>query len=511
LDLLLREADLNKDGLIQYEEFITWIMGSGGDTEHERRVSRGCFKSAQWVHMKDGKVTDFYDVGGELGVGGFGSVSKAVHLKTKKTRAIKTVPKSRMTREHFDEEIEMMKEMDHPNITQLYEVYQDDVNYYLVMELLSGGELFDYIVDADTVTEKQVAYVMRQMLGVMNYMHSKDICHRDVKPENFMLKEKGPIMECTLKVIDFGLAKKVSPHESLTEAIGTPEYMAPEMVTKVGYGLKVDSWACGVVMFILFSGCSPFAGDSDDETIKFAKRGLRSFEPPEVWNAVSSEAKDLISGLLDLNPKKRLSVEQALNHSWMVKLDSDKLPNVQLSCQQLENMKAFSGTNKLKKAALHLIARRLNCDEILHLREIFISMDKNKDGKLTYEELKLGIKDSGFDSIKKTDRIALLEAMDVNWTGVINYTEFLAASMEKAHYAQESVCWSAFHMFDRDGNGVIDRKELAQVLHNSDLEACVGSETIAHVLEESDTNQDGVIDFNEFMGMMRRTTESKVS
>merc|ERR1712032_1235125 len=278
------------------------------------------------------------------------------------------------------QEIAIMKMMDHPNIVKLFETFEDHRNIYLVMELCSGGELFDRIIDAGHFTEVQAAILMQQILRAMFYMHENHICHRDLKPENFIFQTKDPIDKTLLKIIDFGLSCKFEPGQVLTTKAGTPYYVAPQVLAGK-YDHQSDMWSCGVIMFVLLCGYPPFYGETDADVLSKVRLGNFSFNAAD-WKNVSEDAKNLIRMLLKMNPKDRYTAEQALNHEW-VKDKAPKAKNISIGAQMFDNLKSFRSQNKLKKAALHIIAGQLNEDQIKALRETFMALDHNGDGLLT--------------------------------------------------------------------------------------------------------------------------------
>ncbi|CAE7213552.1 CPK2 [Symbiodinium sp. KB8] len=373
--------------------------------------------------------------------------------------------------ERFKQEIAIMKMMDHPNIIKLYESFEDLRNIYLVMELCAGGELFDRIIDAGSFTEGVAATLMQQIIRAVYYMHQNKVAHRDLKPENFLFTSKA----------------------------GTPYYVAPQVLSGK-YDESSDLWSCGVIMFVLLCGYPPFFGDSDQEVLSKVKMGNFSFNPAD-WKNVSEDAKDLIRSLLKMNPRARFTADQALQHEW-IKLKAPMAKNVSLQSNFVDNLRGFRSQNKLKKAALHIIAGQLNEDQIKQLRDVFMMIDGNGDGYLTVNELKEGLSKAGLKDIP-VDLLQIMQEVDSDGSGNIDYTEFLAATLDKRMYIQEDVCWSAFRVFDRNGDGKISMEELQQVLCAQDVEEVVGTKAIAELMLEVDGNGDGFIDFKEFMTMMR--------
>jgi len=448
-----------------------------------------------------GKIQEFYAMDKKkLGEGSYGSVCKGKNKSTGTIRAIKSISKSQMKNiERFKQEIAIMKLMDHPNIIKLYESFEDYKFIYLVMELCSGGELFDRIVDAGSFREEQAAILMQQIIRPIFYMHQNNVCHRDLKPENFLFMTKEPIDKNLLKIIDFGLSVKFEEGQVLTTKAGTPYYVAPQVLSGK-YDHMSDMWSIGVIMYIMLCGYPPFYGDSDAEVLSKVRQGNISFNPAD-WKNISEDAKTLIRCLLKMNPRDRYSAETALNHEWIKNL-APKAARVSIQGKLVENLRSFRSSNKLKKAALHIIANNLNDEQIKNLREIFMQIDINGDGLLSQAEMKEGLQNAGLNEIPE-DLMQIMEDIDADGSGEIDYTEFIAAALDKKNYLREDACWAAFRVFDLNGDGKISRDELRTILQSGDVDEVAGTADIEDMLKECDLNRDGQIDFHEFMAMMR--------
>jgi calcium-dependent protein kinase len=478
--------------------------GAGGKKETKqpkKDIAEGGIAASMFILDNAGKITEFYDIEKKkLGEGSYGTVCKAKNKSTHAVRAVKSISKSQMKNlDRFKQEIAIMKLMDHPNIIKLYETFEDHRNIYLVMELCSGGELFDRIIESGHFTERQAASLMQQIIRAIYYMHENHVCHRDLKPENFLFVTKEAIEKNLLKIIDFGLSCKYEPNQVLTTKAGTPYYVAPQVLAGK-YDQLSDLWSCGVIMYVMLCGYPPFFGETDAEVLSKVRLGNFSFNQAD-WKNISEDAKNLIRMLLKMNPRDRHTAEQALNHEW-IKNKAPKAQDVSLQDNFVENLRGFRSQNKLKKAALQIIAGQLNDDQIKALRETFMSLDKNGDGLLTAVELKEGLAKAGLKEIP-ADLEQILKDVDADGSGIIDYTEFLAATLDKRQYIKEDVCWCAFRLFDRNGDGKISQEELNEVFADEDVKGVIGDD-IKQLMKEVDTSGDGVIDFQEFMEMMKK-------
>lgn len=213
-------------------------------------------------------------------------------------------------------EIEICKAVRHPNIVQVYKVYENSIKVFIVMELMSGGELFDHIIDRGRLDEAEAIAIVRKLCDAINYLHERNIIHRDLKPENILLKRPNNIDD--IRIIDFGMSKVfekgASGHRALAKTyslLGTPGYMAPEIMKSESYTKAVDLWSLGVVTYVLLCGYMPF-----DESHGAKTRWAMDF-PREEWDTISGAARDFVQQLLTANPDKRMTAAGALKHMWL--------------------------------------------------------------------------------------------------------------------------------------------------------------------------------------------------
>lgn len=262
-------------------------------------------------------IEKVYELKTELGRGAFSIVYLATHKATGQQYAVKVINKKDLGKDYeknLKMEVDILKKVNHPNIIALKELFDTPDKLYLVMELVTGGELFDKIVEKGSYTEHEAAQLVRKIVSAVDYLHNLGIVHRDLKPENLLLKRADNDLE--IAIADFGLSKIVGQQMMMQTACGTPSYVAPEVLNASGYGKEVDMWSIGVITYILLCGFPPFYGDTVPEIFEQIMEANFDY-PEEYWGSVSKEAKDFINKLLVVDSDKRLSASDALKHPWL--------------------------------------------------------------------------------------------------------------------------------------------------------------------------------------------------
>jgi len=273
-------------------------------------------------------IEDFYELGREIGRGGFSVVVEGTCKKTGDKFAIKCIKKTMVEGEDIKllrREIKIMKRVNHPNILKLYEVFEDDEEFFLVMELVLGKELFDKIVERGQYSERDASNIVRQIVAAVDYLHSNGIAHRDLKPENLL--SAGDSEKEIIKIADFGFSKNFG-EEKLMTSCGSPGYVAPEVLTSESYDKSVDMWSVGVIIYILLCGYPPFYADNAPALFKKIMDVKYDFDDAS-WDEVSDDAKNLIRHLLVKDPKERYTAKQCLEDPWVQGVNvSDKMLSV---------------------------------------------------------------------------------------------------------------------------------------------------------------------------------------
>ena len=454
------------------------------------------FKKKNLISQND-KIEDFYTIEDKsIGSGSYGVIKIGIHKLTKHRRAIKELLKHRIDNlTDFRKEIEILRLLDYPGVIKLFEWYEDDSKVYLVMEHCCGGDLYDRIDRVKQFTEHDARILFKQMISSVNYCHKNNIIHRDLKPENFLFLSNE--IDSPLKLIDFGISKMFSSKVEtkvgrLKSKVGTSYYIAPE-VLQGNYNYLCDIWSCGIILYILLCGYAPFGGDNDNEIFANILKGQLIFHE-SFWGHISNEVKNLLTKMI-CKEESRLTAEQILDHPWL-KATTEKSPIDLLPIKKKLN--TFRASQKLQKAVLFYIASHINYSEVLKLKNIFLSMDKNCDGQLSYSEFC-----QAFKGIYNANELKeLMKSMDLDEDGFVNYTEFLAATISENIYLKEDQIHSTFNSLDKDKNHKISCKELMSIIASELKEN--EKAFFQNLIQEIDTNKDGEIDFSEFTTMMYR-------
>eukprot|EP00899_Mesostigma_viride_P019571 jgi/Mesvir1/27615/Mv07348-RA.1 len=444
-----------------------------------------------------GDVSDFFTLGRELGRGQFGITHLATDKQTGQQFACKSISKRKLTsREDVEDvrrEVAIMHHLaGHRNIVTLKAAFEDRHSVHLVMELCAGGELFDRIIARGHYSERAAAELLRTVVEVVSHCHKNGVIHRDLKPENFLLASKKE--DADLKATDFGLSVFFKHGEVFTDIVGSAYYVAPEVLRR-NYGPEADVWSAGVILYILLCGVPPFWAETEQGIFDAVLRGQIDFSS-DPWPKISDSAKELVRQMLRQNPKERLSALQVLEHPWV---RGEEAPDNPLDQAVLKRLKNFSVMNKFKKMALKVVAHNLSEEELKGLKEMFHMIDRDGSGTITYAELKDGLQKMG-STLAESEVMQLMAATDIDGSGTIDYEEFVAATMQLNKLEADQNMFSAFGHFDTDGSGFITIDELRNVLVENNMG---DGESIEEIIKEFDQDNDGRINYDEFVFMMR--------
>lgn len=396
-------------------------------------------------------------------------------------------------------EVELFLGMDHPHIAILKDVYESHAELSLVMEHLEGGELFDRISMIKSFSEHEAAHTASMILLAVRYLHEKHIVHRDLKLENFLYATKE---HKWLKLIDFGFSRHHREGaKKMTLGCGTSAYMAPEVVDMgVGYDSQCDLWSMGVVVFILLMGYMPFSG-GDLEVQRKIKVGDMLIKE-ETWGGLTEEAKSFVLGLLVVDPSKRMTASQALEHPWVINRFDGEDPGTLFSKESLasngrnadqiiESLQKFAGASKFRKACMKMMALSLTIEQRSTVRAAFLEIDVDKAGTVTLTEFKTVLQ----ANLEITDEEVanIFNSLDSRCDQHVEYSDFLSAMVGSKIAIDGDLIRSAFRRFDVDNTGFISADNLRAVLGS-----CNRGD-IDKIMAEADALcPDGKIDIEEF-------------
>ena len=474
-----------------------------------KKVETESLKMKKYLTKADrGTIEDNYKIISKLGKGSFGSVFKVQNIKTNEIRALKVIKKTSIIYQDDDhkflKEIEILIKLEHPNIIKIYEYYTDDINFYLITDYISNGELYNYVYKAKSFNERQTQYIMKQVLCAVNYLHLNNIAHRDIKLENILVEQEITSNDeqlLNVKLIDFGTSNYVKTENTnyFTVKVGSPFYMAPEVLNKK-YNNKCDIWSCGVIMFMLLRGHPPFKGENQEELFKSIQNDIINYNE---MTELSELAKELMSKMLERNVDLRYSADECLKHKWMkIYNEKSEVMKREVVTSALNNISNYHATEKLQQATMAYIVHFISFNkEVEDLKTVFNEFDKNKDGLLTFEEIDHAFTryctNKGLQNFtQKNKLIQILDEIDTEKTGHISYEQFLRISIDQREILNENNLRSAFEKFDTNKDGKLSKEEIKNVLGIKDFAY------VNELLKLVDENKDGFISFEEFKSLM---------
>ena len=478
-------------------------IGSSFLSEGESYIS---ISNKLFIDETNDNPTKKYEILSKLGSGSFGSVYLAKNKYTNEKVAMKQIKKSSanlLSDGEITDEIEILKNLDHPDIVRIIESFNTKNSYILITEYCEGGELFDQV--KNQLSETQIAVIFKQVLSGLAYLHSNNIVHRDLKLENILIHEKEKSLTTgedlfNIKIIDFGTARIFDKKRNPQSIVGSSYYIAPE-VLRQKYNKECDLWSVGVILYMFIVGHAPFDGLDDDEITTNIQRGVYR-KNDKRWLRASKEVKDLIKKLLTYRPSQRLTAIQALNHPWFKITDSnilyDNVPKKDvIDC--IKNLLTYNINNKLEELFLAYIIHNIPRDkEAKSAIKLFKLVNENKDGKLQKNELKKTLLNFVTESfLIQNDFDEKFEMMDGNNKGYINYEEFLRACLNRKKILTDKILHYAFNYFDNDKCGFIKKNKMKKIFGNR-----IDNYAIQIIFDDIDLDKDGKINFEDFKNLL---------
>jgi len=414
--------------------------------------------AGRYHHLPRRLEDDFKVSSSVLGSGFNGSVFSAQSRHTGMTFAIKNLSlegQDAVAKKQLATEVEIFLGMDHPHVARLMSVYETEHEVSLVMECMSGGELFDRARDVKVFEESKAADAMWQMLLSVNYLHHEGVTHRDLKLENFLYDQKGSDF---LKLIDFGFSKYCKG-KKVKEALGTLTYVAPEVLARNYTHGSCDMWSLGCIAFILLFGYMPFSAADDRALVKKICAGSYAVKD-HAWKRVSNEGQDFVRKLLVARPDARMTAEQALKHRFIERHVQKKFSDVTISKDVVDGFICMAEADAFRRICLQVMAWSLPLSERQKLRDEYIYMASNQDGVVKLADLqrvmqaKLKMPDDQVAQVAER-----LKVLDVDGDGELHYSDFLAGmiamKLRSPSKSMEDVVFEAFRRFDARGEGEI--------------------------------------------------------
>ena len=425
-------------------------MGCTNGKEEPPSIKRS--NKRRVTNSKNKDIRKNYEFISMLGNGTFGKVRLYRDRNYKDLLfAIKTLKKEGIPPYQFSllkSEVNILSNLDHPNIVKYFGTFEDEYYIHIVMEYLKGHDL-NKIISLKNYTgfdEKNMCQIVQQLLKALAFIHSKNIIHRDIKPENILFSNKRNYS--TLKLIDFGLAT-FSKQDN--KSVGTPFYMSPEMIE--GKATQVsDMWSVGVIVYQMITGKLPFdIKENEDEDLyeKIKKEDYNKEYLEEV--ECSEEVKDFIDKTLQKDIKLRLTTHEGLNHPWIQKFCVKNIDQNIVNDKTINIFLEFARKNSLQKEIYYFLAKVSNENDITISKNFFNQLDVNNMGSLTFDEIKEGFVKNGIE-IEENIWEEIFRGLDFHGVGKINYSEFLSAMVSSKNYEKEEKLTSVFNLLKENEN-----------------------------------------------------------
>ncbi|CAI2359090.1 unnamed protein product [Moneuplotes crassus] len=434
------------------------------------------------LNITKDSIKSFYKFGEVIGSGKYGTVKMAYSRQNPDFKvAVKCIDFDKLTGSYHTciSEIDTLKKVDHPNVVKVFEIFQDSKRLYIVMEYCTGKELFDFVVERTKVEEKSASYIIKQLLKIIKYLNSLKICHRDIKPENILIDPDN----LNIKLIDFGLSTYFKNSSRLTTKLGTPYYVAPEVLLG-NYGKECDMWSVGIISHILLTGCPPFQGESLPEIYnEILNEKLKLYRSD--WVDLSPDSLDFIKLILRKSPQRRLTPDKALNHSFIAEPGSKRKlkPNV------LEKLAKSSEKGYLKKKVFMILATYIDNEVILKWDKIFHSLDTKCNGEIYISEIIKKLRETRMSK----EKLKQIESkLKDNLDSKISYSDFLNSVINIKKEVREEDIQKVFDQLDMDRSGRINYNDLCSFIQRRGDEN-VTAETLFQEIDMSqnmDTEQD---------------------
>lgn len=483
----------------------------------EESILMTCFSSSentlpqtfiQRTGLSNEDIADYYMIKDKkLGEGTTGSVYLA-HLKANLTdiyavKIIDTTDYKEQDYANLAREILLLRQLDHPGIAKLLDGYISDTKVHLVLEYCRGGDLIHRILQENNFTEDIARHITWQILKIVNYMHSQGICHRDIKPGN-LLVSKG----YNVKMIDFGFSIWFNNKSVFDTTVGTSHYIAPEVLEKE-YTYKCDIWSVGVILFLMLSGKLPFAGESEEETLKLIHEANIIYDPIR-WNVISKDATELVEKMLTRDYEKRITAAQAMKSEWFESII--KHQRINEDTKQLVHilqmrMSKYSSRNYFWRRLIRLMILYTypNSPEIKSNTALFTALDNDNEGVLPLAKL-FPIFEKSKSNLDQRDFFEITSRLDLHSPLHISYSEFLSISFDVSDCLTKENVRLLFNRINRENKSKLLAVDFENALNLAGIGIKIG--VANKVLKDSVNGGVDLTEFNEFMTDKGKRKES---
>ncbi|EQC32486.1 CAMK/CDPK protein kinase [Saprolegnia diclina VS20] len=444
------------------------------------------------THYDGVDVFTRYSVIKELGTGAFGVVNQVEAIGTNEQFAMKVItigPNAKLP--VLRKEIDLWRGLQHPNIVRLIETYESPTHIYMIMELCTGGHLFNAIKSRkEAFAEATAKLYVRKLAASIYYLHLKNICHRDIKLENILYETDGVGAE--VKLCDFGASTMFREGVLMQTVLGSVVYMAPEFL-EGQYTQACDMWSLGVVMYMLLSNAMPFHGDTEDEIIESIFEAKVVFDG-ESWANVSEDAKRLIQRLLEPDINKRYTALQVLMHPWVQSADVPLSPTCQID-DVITRLSEYASFGAMKRAGLLAVAFCCPSIDLSDIRRAFDELNVLHNGVLTIKDLQQASLTSKYPGV---DFAKIFSSLDMENSNQVTFLEFISAVMNPTTI-DETVLRKAYQLFNPDDTkGGIRIDGLARLLGPD-----FGELAVQDMISVADSDHDGAINYEEFVHLIQ--------
>ncbi|TNV84969.1 hypothetical protein FGO68_gene14326 [Halteria grandinella] len=499
------------------------VCGKHQDSLANPRANRRLFGRADFIAViTDRDIKEDYTMERHLGAGSFAQVKLAVNKRTGVREVVKRIPiglGDKELEEMIQNEIQSLIQCDHPNIIGIRCAYKEPRVIHLVEEYIPNCQTITTLFEntKSKFSEELRHVVVTQMLHALNYMHQNKIVHRDIKSDNVVYSDSCPGTQMDpskleIKLIDFGFSKvSTTTNNTLNEFIGTPYYIAPEIIEQEYYGAPCDIWSLGVLTYQMICGELPFEASSKAELFKKITQGRFAYKQ-NIWAYVSAECRQFITACLTLAQYERPTAAQLLKHPWITSKVDDKAAKQASEefCEQISSsLHNIRKTNSMQWTIIsYMTSLNLIQSDMGLLRKEFEGIDADGNGKLSFDEIKkvLGTKLT-IDQCEQVENV-LKDMIDVNGSGEIDYSEFLNLTTHRQQLLSRDNLKKAFDKIDIDSNGVVCVSELRKAFEAGG--GSIRSEKFwQQVIAAIDLNNDNQIQFEEFVKYMENVSQKE--